>query len=76
MKIAVKDPDYYYKTQHRIRDNNNGNVNDLHQGHQIKIDRTGYWNGKRHYGVFIYVYDPITGSKSATNIKHFKTKGK
>lgn len=70
MNILVKDPDYYHKTQHRIRGNANGN--DLHNGHVTKIDSTGYWDGKRHYGVFIYVYDPITGAKSAKNIMKFK----
>lgn len=62
-KIIIKDPDYYYKAQHAIRKQANGN--DLYKGHQIKIAKTGYWDGATHYGVFVIVYDRITGSESA-----------
>jgi hypothetical protein len=73
MKITVKDPDYYYKTQHIIRGSDNRN--DLHHGHEIKIDNTGYWNSARHYGVFVYVYNEVTGSKTAIVARKFKKRG-
>lgn len=69
-KVVIHDPDYYYKKQHAIRGNDNGN--DLHRGHRIVIQSTGYWDGKRHYGVFVKAFDAITGAESATNIKYFK----
>lgn len=70
MRIPVKDPDHYYKTQHELQGNRN--ANDLHKGHQIKISSTGFSNGAHHYGVFIIIFNRITGSQSATNIKYFE----
>ena len=72
-RVAVKDPDFYYKTQHTLMGNRN--QNDLHDGYQIVFSKTGYWDGKRHYGVFVKVFNPRTGSLSATNIKHFNKVG-
>lgn len=70
MRIPVKDPDSYHKTQHELQGNRN--ANDLHNGYQITIGRTGFSNGAHHYGVFIIVFNPITGSRSSTNIKYFE----
>ena len=70
MKIIVSDPDSYFKTQHELQGNRN--QNDLHNGYQIKIGITGFKDGARHYGIFVIVFSPITGAKSATNIRHFK----
>lgn len=67
-KIIVQDPDHYYKTQHTLTGNRN--ANDLHDGFQIIISKTGYWDGKHHYGVFVKVFNERTGTVSAVNIKH------
>lgn len=66
-RIAVEDPDYYYKTQHTLKGNRN--ENDLYHGHQIVIKHTGFWGGKRHYGVFALVFNRITGSSHAINVR-------
>lgn len=69
MRILVRDPDYYYKAQHEIHGLSNGN--DLYEGYRTKIDFTGYWDGKRHYGVFVLAHNPRTGSVVAVNIEYF-----
>lgn len=69
MRIYVRDPDYYFREQHKMRTGYNNN--DLYCGHQTKIDYRGFWDGKRHYGIFVYVYDPAIGSLYAVNLKYF-----
>ena len=67
MKIIVKDKDSMYQTQHMIHGNYNGN--DLYHGYQTEIKSIGYWDNKYHYGMFIRVYNPITGSASSRSIR-------
>lgn len=67
-RIVVQDPDFYYKKQHEIRGNSNGN--DLHNGHQIVIGSIGFDGKSKHYGVFVVLFDRITGARSLRNIKY------
>lgn len=69
-KIRVQYIDDYFRSQHEMRGNANGN--DLHYGHVTKIDFTGRIDGKRHYGIFVAVFNPIIGSKQWINIKYFE----